>query len=261
MSSARAEALNDIGRMLERRAVDRPLSVVWAAGKAGFGATEAEAAGELDGYQDVVALTQRLRHTRGGQRHTFHMISSAGGLFEGRAVRAASEAPTPLRSYGHLKLAQEQHARDQLSGGMAVYRPSSVYTVPGQGGRLGLIGVLVRNGITQQPTTIVGALDTLRDYVMAADVGAYVANSTLDYVNDDRNVHMLVSGHPASVLQVITAVETVIRRRVYVRIAESWNARNITFLPAVKPERFSTTPLRVGVQMVHAASLGRPIGG
>lgn len=256
--TARAAMLKRIRSVVEPRACERPLSIVWAAGNAGFSATEDEAASELEAYRDVVALARGIRETAAPLSHTFHMISSAGGLYEGRAVRSATETPTPLRSYGRLKLAEERHAFDELPGGVTVYRPSSVYTAPRQGHRLGLIGTLIRNGMAQRPTTIVGALDTLRDYVMARDVGAYVAERALAD-NDDADVHMLVSGHGASILQVMTAVESVIRRRLHVRIAQSWNAQNITFVAAVKPPRFRVTPLSVGVRMVHSAALGRPI--
>lgn len=259
---ARVEALSDVALEVQRRAPERPVSVIWAAGRAGFSATEAEAADELLAYRNVIDLVKRLHQASGGMPHAFHLISSAGGLYEGRAVRAPSEAPAPLRSYGRLKLAQEQHAVTELSGtGVAVYRPSSVYTAPGRGARIGLIGVLVNNGMAQRPTTIVGALDTLRDYVMAADVATYVAESALRDVEHDDTPHMLVSGEPASILQVVTIVEAVVRRRLYVRVAESWNAHNITFSPAVKADRFRTTQLSVGARMVYSAALGSALAG
>lgn len=261
-AAARVAALDGVFSALEQRAQQRPVRVIWAAGKAGFAATSAETEGEFVAYAEVVERVKRLQRRDGGSRHRFHMFSSAGGLYEGRSVRAPSEEPAPVREYGHLKLAQEQHGLAELAAdGIAIYRPSSVYALPGHGARLGLVGILVRNGIAQRTSTIVGALDTLRDYVLAPDIGVYVADRAIGDVDDEPNVHMLVSGSPASILQVIAAVESVIRRRLYVRIAEAWNAQNITFSPTVRASRFSPTPLRVGVEMVHAASLGRPTVG
>lgn len=253
--AARKESLGAIGRAVEERAREREVHVIWAAGKAGFSATEDDAAGEFAGYTDVIEMVRRM-----SAPHALHMVSSAGGLYEGRTVRSAADQPSPIRPYGHLKVAQEQLAFEQLPDTkVAVYRPSSVYSVPGQGGRPGLIGALVHNGIAQRPSTIIGALDTLRDYVMASDVGAYVADRALDGPIQSRAVFMLVDGHPASILQVITAVETVLRRRLYIRMAESWNARNITFSPAARADRFASTPLDVGIRLVHSAALGLPI--
>lgn len=258
---ARRNALREVQLLLERRVRARPVSVVWAAGRAGFSASEAEAAEEMDAYRDVIALVQGLRESAPSVPHRFHLISSAGGLFEGCAVRSATDEPAPLRAYGRLKLAQEQEALSRLSAsGLTIYRPSSVYAPSSHGARSGLIGTLVGNGLARRTTAIVGSLRTLRDYVMAADVGAYVGDRALNDVDDAGAAHMLVSGRPASILQVITQVESVIRQRLYVRIAEAWNSRDISFSPAVKSAGFRSTPLAVGIRVVYSATLGRPMG-
>lgn len=257
-SDRRAQVLQDMTSALHERGRHRPLSLVWTAGKAGFGASEADAEHEFAAYADVVRVFQQLQ-AGSDHPHTFHLLSSAGGLYEGRAVRSAEDPPTPRRSYGRLKLRQEHHAVAELGdSSVSIYRPSSVFSVPRAGERVGLITALVRNGLTQSPTTIVGALDTLRDYVLAADIGSFVAEQALRTPPPRTNMHMLVNGHPASILQVITAVESVLRRRLYIRVADAWNASNITFSPASKARGFQSTPLRVGIAMVHAAFLGQP---
>lgn len=258
----RVAALHEIAGSLEfdKRAQGRPLSVVWAAGTAGFSATRAETEHELAAYRDVLDLVERIPRPRESVPHSFHLISSAGGLYEGRTVRSPSEHPTPARYYGRLKLTQENDALARLRGlAVQVYRPSSVYAAPGQARRPGLIGTLVRDGITRQPTTIFGAFDTLRDYVAAADVGSYVADRSLESVAPHGLVHMLVSAQPVSIRQVIATVESVIRQPLYIHMADSWNARNIVFMPPVKATDFSATPLRVGIKRLYTATVGRPI--
>jgi len=251
--------LDDLTIRLTDRAGSRAISVVWAAGRTGFGSSDEQAAAEMHTFTDVVHLVARLRGKAPSHQHALHLVSSAGGLYEGRSIRSPGDPPAPLRPYGRLKLAQEQHATAELSEeGVAIYRPSSVYTAPGRG-RLGLIGALVSNGIAQAQTTITGALDTLRDYVLADDIGAFIADHSTAGVDAQDNRHMLVSGDPASIRHVMTTVESVIRRRLYVRVAEAWNAQNITFSPVVRARRFRPTPLFVGIGMVHRASLGRPV--
>lgn len=256
--AARTEVFREIERNVASRVRQRGLAVVWAAGSTGFAAGEEEAAGELAAFTDVVDFVERAPVSDGASPTTFHLISSAGGLFEGSAMQSLTDMPSPLRPYGHLKLAQEQYAAHRLPADTVfVYRPSSVYTGAAEGRRPGLIGALIRDGLAHRSTTIVGALGTLRDYVLADDVAAYVADSVLDAASP--GVHMLVAGRPASILQVITAVESAIRRRLYIRIAGSWNARNITFSPDVRAEGFATAPLQVGVRTVLSARVGRPV--
>lgn len=253
--AAALRTLEDVVRSLRR---GPQLSVIWAAGRAGFSATEAQTAQELDAYREVLKFVQRVQHEdEPASRLHFHLVSSAGGLFEGKGVRRQGTEPSPLRSYGHLKLQQEEVARRVLGPeNVTVYRPSSVYAVPAAT-RPGLVGVLVGNGIAHRVTTIVGAMSTLRDYVMADDVGAHIADNALRPRGE--HVHMLVSGYPASIKEVIVGVEGTLRRPVYIRMAESWNARDITFSPSIAAITFSRRSLVEGIRSVHRASVGRTI--
>lgn len=261
-SVERAESLEEASRLLSggEFAQRGPLSVVWAAGKAGFSASEEEVNLELEAYRDVLRLVQCVGERRGAGRCSFHLISSAGGLYEGRTVWGASETPTPTRCYGYLKLQEEEEALTYLDGLCTeVYRPSSVYTVPAYGRRTGLIGKLIHNGLAGNSTTIVGAFDTLRDYVMARDVGAYVGDRILEGARGESCPHMLVSAHPVSVRQIITMVQSVLGRPLYIRVAEAWNARNIIFLQPARAGRFKPTPLGVGIKRVYIGCLGMPL--
>jgi nucleoside-diphosphate-sugar epimerase len=237
-----------------RRALHQGLSefseatvdLVWAAGTAGFGAGDEQVAAELESFSDVIAVfADRLERT-GTTSPAMHLLSSAGGLFEGRHVASTSDVPEPQRPYGRLKLAQESLVRE-LGGSMAVHihRPGSVYTDPRPGRRPGLIGALLQNGLARAPTPIVGALDTLRDYVHAQDVGRYVAHRVID---GDRmagvTIPFLVSGEPASIHRVIRTVERTVRRKVLIQFRDAWNAADITFSPSVRAPGFR--PMTIG---------------
>lgn len=237
-----------------------PLSIVWAAGRAGFSATASDVDQEAGAFRDVVDLVHDLQARAPSVAPSLHLVSSAGGLFEGQVVRSTATSPAPQRPYGRLKRQQETIALDSLlQDTVTTYRPSSVYAPMGGGRRPGLIGVLVGNGIARRVTTIVGALHTLRDYVMAEDVGAHVGAEATRPGGSLPGVQMLVSGCPASIQEVIAGVEAVLRRPVYIRMAASWNARHIAFSPSVVAPRFEGRPVLEGIRRVHGEALGRPI--
>lgn len=257
---ARLSALHDVIRFLSLQSCGDScsLSVIWAAGRAGFSATPRDASNELSVYADVLNFLKSASRLLSSHTTSFHLISSAGGLYEGQNVSELSKAPLPRRTYGVLKLIQEERTVAILADwSVHIHRPSSVYTLPGQGERLGLISTLVKNGLSHCTTTIFGGLDTLRDFVTASDVGAYVARQVMEDESGIQGVHMLVSAQPTSILEAIKTVESVIRRRLYVNIAESWNAQDITFSPTVKADNFECTPLRVGIKRVYISALGR----
>ncbi len=103
----------------------RELSVVWSAGRAGFSATPAETEAELASYQAALDWAAALGE-RVGRPTSFHLLSSAGGLFEGSGLVTSQSAPAPQRPYGELKLRQEQ-ALGERSLLARIYRPTTVY--------------------------------------------------------------------------------------------------------------------------------------
>src|ERR1700686_3561267 len=107
MAEARPRQLqiieDDIRRHLQSGA---RLSVLWTAGRAGFLSNDAETALELQSFSEVLAMAERLA---GGVPPTsFHLVSSAGGLFEGQRHVTLQSPPRPRRPYGYLKLRQEE---------------------------------------------------------------------------------------------------------------------------------------------------------
>lgn len=78
------------------------LSLVWTGGQSGFGSTDADMAQETAIVAELIAMAQTLRHD--DRPVDFHMMSSAGGLFESQTHCSEHSIPRPLRPYGTGKL-------------------------------------------------------------------------------------------------------------------------------------------------------------
>ena len=141
----RQQHANEIERYIAELAgtegVPCVVSVIWAAGRAGFLSTSPEILEELSAFRDVLAFADRLGSRLSSARHMFHLTSSAGGLFEGQRLVDQDSKPEPRRPYGELKLGQERLlAKSTSQIAKFVYRPSSVYGSAGEGLRLGTRG-------------------------------------------------------------------------------------------------------------------------
>jgi UDP-glucose 4-epimerase len=234
------------------------LRVVWAAGRAGFGATDAEVDRELESFKAVLALAERLVDRRANAAVGFHLLSSAGGLFEGQREVGAETKPLPRRPYARLKLQQEEllaAAGERLV--RRVYRVSSVYGLPRGRQRLGLIPTLVGNGLRHRVSTLVGRATTLRDFVWAGDVGRFVA-ADLGATAAGLVIHLLAAGRSATLLEVQRLIEAAIGRRLYVTYAaDPSNAADVTFSPRALPAGWEPLDLGCGVRLVCHDAVGR----
>ena len=199
----------------------RHVEVVWTAGRAGFAAGWSDVEEELAAFETVNRLCVQLRDAFPVARHRIHMMSSAGGLFEGQRFVEEQTAPAPRRPYGHLKLEEEQRA-NRLSAGIIpfIYRPSSVYGLGIFGGRAGLIATLIQNAKRYTPSRIVGQLDTIRDYVLVNDIGKFVAHC-INMTAERPESFLLASGRPTAIGEVLDIVGKVIGRPLYL----SWIPR------------------------------------
>ena len=238
------------------------LDVLWSAGKGGFGMDRAQADREYADFCDVLDLSRSLAADRPGGGTRFHLVSSAGGLFEGQRHVTPRSLPAPRRPYGELKLRQERAlaAAGELCG--LVYRPSSVFGLPRSGGRMGLIPTLLANGARYRVTTIFGAPDTLRDYVTAGDVARYVARRMGEAGGSPGTV-ILASCRPVSLSGVLAVVERVLARKAFLtyRPDPSDNTAHITFSPETQPPDWRPEGLDTAVRQVWNALLsGLPEG-
>jgi UDP-glucose 4-epimerase len=226
----------------------RRVDVVWAAGTSGFSSTTKQTQPELEAFDDVLALAHSIRERLPQARHAFHLVSSAGALFEGQRLVDASCAPRAASAYGTLKLAQERRlATLGPQFGRFVYRPSTVYGFAGDGMRLGLVRLLIQNAVRQRVSSIYGAPHTLRDYVLAADIGRYVA-ARLTSPATGSGVFLLASAKPCSLFEMIRRVERATNRRLYLKFdPHSFNSSDNSYAAGALPADWHPTDLGTGI--------------
>jgi nucleoside-diphosphate-sugar epimerase len=232
------------------------IAIVWSAGKAGFFASQEDIEHELDSYRIVLALLERVRQQFWRQNIAFHLLSSAGGLFENQSMVDETTAPLPKRFYGHLKYEQEK-LLTQLDEAITkhIYRPTSVYGYSGLGQRMGLIPTLISNGIQNKTSTIFGSLSTLRDYVFNDDVGDHIAESIGSYNQSTGTIiQLLASGKPSAIFEIQHFVERVIRKKIllnFVTSPETDNATDIVVGSSGLPASWQPIDVKTGVQRVR----------
>lgn len=222
------------------------LDIVWAAGKNGFDSNAEIMATETALLTEVLELARRLLDQIPDAEHSFHLISSAGALFEGQVHIENASQPVPTRAYGVAKLKQER-----LVAGLPdairqmVYRPSSVYGYR-PGARIGLFAALLRGALENRTARIFGLADTLRDYVYNEDIGRFVAERILR--SRHRETCLLASGKPTSTFEAIHLIESVTQTRLYLQFDPApQNALHMSFRPSALPQDWSVTPIRTGI--------------
>lgn len=226
------------------------VAIVWAAGRAGFGAAAEDMAAEDVAFTEILAFGQALQSE--GAAVTLHLVSSAGGLFEGQTAVGPGAVPRPIRPYGAAKLAQEEALAASGLGG-AIYRLSSVYGYR-PGGRLGLISTLILNALAGRSTPITGQMETRRDYVLASDAGRFIA-ARIAKGQAGEGPLLLASGASASIAQVTEAVQTALGAvPLGLELADApTNAADMSFDPAALPADWQPTPLAEGIAETLAA--------
>ena len=202
--------------------------------------------------EEVLDLAEMAGRRAPRARRAVHLVSSAGGLFEGQLFCDAESAPAPLRPYGEGKLRQEALAR--ACGGAArvhVYRPSSVYGAS-PSGRVGLVTALIGDALRGRTTRIVGRPDTLRDYVHAGDVGRFIARAVMGAEpGAGCETHLLAQGRPAAMSEVIAHVERVLGLCPSLRFDPApGNARHMSFRRSALPAGWRQVDLATGIALV-----------
>lgn len=225
---------------------------LWSAGVGGFGMNQADTARELQAFEDVVGLAVAVKGLFTKPELAFHMLSSAGGLFEGQRDVGPQSTPLPRRPYGALKWEQEGYLclhQSQLIP--VIYRPSSVYGYVGRGRRLGLVPTLLDNGIRYRVSRIFGAMHTLRDYVFLDDIGSFVAANILTLDNEPRTL-LLASGKPTTITEILFQVERLINRKLFVsHDTNKANAASMSFKPSALPLHWNPTDISTGIRRTY----------
>jgi UDP-glucose 4-epimerase len=225
------------------------LDIVWAAGRAGFASSQADVEQELEAFQDVLMISEHICQQAPMAQHAFHLFSSAGGLFEGQRQVNRESTPEPRRPYGVLKLEQEKHlAATSQNVAKLIYRPSSVYGYSGTGLRVGLVSALVQNGIRHRVSRIFGEPHTIRDYVLASDIGSFLAK-TLIAPPSRSQVFLLASGKPSSMFEMLHKIEETVGRKLYCQFdSQPSNASHISFCKSALPAAWVPTDLDTGIR-------------
>lgn len=219
------------------------IAAVWSGGISGFGSSREEMTAETEIVTELIGWVEELQPR---WQVDFHLISSAGGLFEGQTHCTASSRPNPLRPYGESKLWQEELLRAAHFRRRNIYRPSSVYGV-GRSKRLGLATMLATNAMTGKTTRIVGNPGTLRDYVLSDDIGRFMAKQIVDPGQRD-GVMTMASGRPASVREMVELVRARVAQPVMVQFdPHPSNAQPMSFLPSSLPSGWRSTALESGI--------------
>ncbi|HEX7828409.1 MAG TPA: NAD-dependent epimerase/dehydratase family protein [Thermoanaerobaculia bacterium] len=226
------------------------ISILWSAGRAGFNGSEQSTALELDSWREVLAMSARIAGRFKGV--AFHLVSSAGALFEGQRLVTRDAEPLPRRPYGRLKLEQERLllAEDRFAA-RCIYRVSTAYGPLRPNVRAGLVSALLLAAARREVTRITGRMDTLRDFVFSDDVGAFIADAILGSEPRDE-ISVLASGRPSSLMEVQSMVEQVVGRRLLVTYErETANAEDITFAASLLPPSWQPSDLRWNIGRLH----------
>ena len=262
--------------------VGGPWRLLWCAG-AGVVATSSSALHQetqlLSRFLDAVA--DRLSGNRPlAEAGTLFFASSAGGVY------AASRVPPPfdelspvgaLAPYGREKLAQEELVARVASScevDVLIGRLSNLYG-PGQNisKPQGLIAHVGRAALRHEPVSIYVPLDTIRDYLFAADAGRMVVEaikrrqaSRREGAPPETTTKIFASEVETTVASVLRAWRQVLRRPLRVSFSGSpvghLQPRVVSFRSRVWPDlRGQPTLLQVGVDAVRRDQLARLMGG
>lgn len=231
------------------------IDFVWSAGKGGFAMGENDTRPEMDSFSQVVEIALAVLRKNPSCQVRFHMTSSAGGLFEGQRNVNTDTLPAPGRPYAFLKLAQEKILGDCDELIRFIYRPTSVYGFAGLSRRLGLIPTLLWNGTKNKVSTIYGAPETLRDYVWADDIGAFIARMIASKASLS-NRFILASGKPSALFEVLNHVEKRLNKKLFRHYIKSGgNAGHNTFSMKTYPVGWKPLYLETGIWKTFNAML------
>ena len=235
-------------------------AVVWAAGAATVSSSAEQAESELGVFRSFLEAFAARSPVGSGK---FLLASSAGGVFAGSHTPpfGPESAPVPVGAYGQLKLDQERLATKLLASTCPVVlaRIANLYG-PGQNlDKLqGLISRLAWCAARQEPANIFVPLDTIRDYIDSDDA-ARACLQALEGALDPVTVHVIASGRPVTVGQLIKLVSQVTRRRVPVALGTHASARDQVLDLRLQPSIFIEDPthLPAGVKRVYLDILTR----
>jgi len=234
------------------------ISIVWAAGKAGFTATEEDCQRELAQFRKILSFGESIQKAVEDVPVRFFHVSSAGALFEGQRCITSKSLSSPKRPYGRLKLQQEQLLEASPLFRKYIYRPSSVYGEIGSGHRRGLVPVMLLAGFQHGICKVSGNLSTLRDYVYAGDIGLFIAREIFSGKPQATAKPLaLCSLKPTSIFEIKKEIEALLKRKIYVSMElNPANSLDITYSESCAPRYFwKPVDIKSGIGMIYRSLL------
>ena len=229
------------------------LTIIWSAGKVGFRSNITECLNEYEAFKKIFLSLKKISDSSFSQVKVL-LFSSAGGLYEAQINIEKSSPLTIKRPYGEIKYKQEEFIKKIFPNSYIILRPSSVYSTYTKNSRKGLILSLLMNGISNKESTIYASQYTLRDYILDDDIANFVYELILynpqkdSYFNQFGLVHLLFSGRPYSILEVVSKIEYILMRRIPVKyLFNMSNNENITFNINSLPHNFYPSSLKVSL--------------
>ena len=207
----------------------RPWQIAWCAGS-GVIATDRR---HFDDESVLFArLLDALSDSDAHHEGALFVASSAGGVYAGSRDAPFSESHQvkALSPYGEAKIALERRAAawgTRTGTPVLLGRIANLYG-PGQDLRKqqGLISQLCRAQLLRKPVSLFVPLDTVRDYIFAADCGELVAAS-LERVRAERGVQVkvLASQQAISVGAVVNELRRIFKRAPHIVYGASPTSR------------------------------------
>jgi UDP-glucose 4-epimerase len=225
----------------------------------------------------LAAVADRLSDDRAlASAGTLFFASSAGGVYGGSKCPQPFDEYSPVRAlaaYGREKLAQERlftRLADRCGVDLLIGRLSNLYG-PGQnlGKPQGLVAHVGRAALRREPVSIYVPLDTIRDYLFAADAGRMVVEAIKRHEEAHPNAarglaitKIFASEVETTVAAVLGAWQQALRRPLRVALASSpvshLQPRMLSFRSKIWPDlRGQPTLLLLGIDAVRRDQLAR----
>jgi UDP-glucose 4-epimerase len=268
--------------LAEASRLGRPWRLLWCAG-AGVLATSDRALAQetLLLSRFLAAVADRLSSNQAlTEAGTLFFASSAGGVYAASSIPPPFDELSPvgaLAPYGREKLTQEElfaQVASLCGVDLLIGRFSNLYG-PGQNlsKPQGLIAHVGRAALRHEPVSIYVPLDTIRDYLFAADAGRMVVEAIKLRETSRRGgappgttTKIFASEVETTVASVLRAWRQVLRRPLRISFSGSpvgrLQPRVLSFRSRVWPElRGQPTLLQLGVDTVRRDQLARLMSG
>jgi len=130
-----------------------------------------------------------------------------------------------------------------------------VYGFIHQDTRMGLIQVLIMNGLLRKSSTIYGTLDTLRDYVFVGDIALFTID-ILKIRHIESDLFHLSSGKPTSISQIKHIIERLISRQLLLSFSKDLtNALDIPCVVNNYNGLWQPSSLEVNIKRIYQEQL------